>query len=135
MFFVLAKILGFFAFPSNVLLSLGLLGVLMMTTRFARAGRGLAVASIIFIAIAGWSPLGNALILPLEERFPAYDLSRDASRGAPHGIVCLGGALDTIVSPERGEVALNEIGRASCRERVQISVVAASVKKRIHGTL
>ena len=108
MFFIAAKILGFFALPSNVLLSLGLLGVALMATRFARAGRRLAGLSLLLTAIAGWSPLGNALILPLEERFPAYDFSRDGSRGAPHGIICLGGALDTVVSPERGEVALNE---------------------------
>jgi uncharacterized SAM-binding protein YcdF (DUF218 family) len=104
MFFVLAKILGFFAAPSNILISLGLLGVVLMATRFARAGRRLAVFSIILLAIAGLSPFGNAIILPLEERFPAWD----ASRGAPAGIICLGGALDTVVSPARGEVALNE---------------------------
>jgi uncharacterized SAM-binding protein YcdF (DUF218 family) len=104
MFFVLAKILGFFALPSNLLISLGLLGVVLMATRHARAGRRLVVASLVLIAIAGWSPLGNALILPLEERFPPWD----ASRGAPTGIISLGGALDTVVSPVRGEVALNE---------------------------
>ncbi|HWP14118.1 MAG TPA: YdcF family protein, partial [Xanthobacteraceae bacterium] len=104
MFFVLAKILGFFAAPSNVLVSLGILGVLLMATRFARSGRRLAVFSLIGLAIAGWSPLGNALILPLEERFPPWD----ASRGAPAGIISLGGAVDTVVSPVRGEVALNE---------------------------
>src|ERR1700741_3794082 len=104
MFFILAKIVGFFALPSNVLISLGLLGILLMATRFARAGRRLAVVSLVLIAVAGWSPLGNALILPLEERFPPWD----AARGAPTGIICLGGALDTVVSPVRGEVALNE---------------------------
>jgi uncharacterized SAM-binding protein YcdF (DUF218 family) len=104
MFFVLAKILGFFALPSNILISLGILGVLLMATRFARAGRRLAVITLVLLVIAGWSPLGNALILPLEERFPPWD----ASRGAPAGIICLGGAVDTVVSPARGEVALNE---------------------------
>lgn len=104
MFFVLAKILGFFALPSNVLIALGVLGLLLMPTRFARAGRRLAVIALVLVAIAGWSPLGNMLILPLEERFPPWD----ASRGAPAGIICLGGAVDTVVSPVRGEVALNE---------------------------
>lgn len=104
MFFILAKIFGFFALPSNILISLGLLGIVLMATRFARAGGRLAMASLVITAIAGWSPLGNALILPLEERFPPWD----ASRGMPNGIICLGGALDTVVSPERGEVALNE---------------------------
>lgn len=108
MFFVLAKILGFFALPSNILISLGLLGVLLMMTRFARAGRRLAATALILLAIVGLSPFGNAIILPLEQRFPAWDGSRDAARGAPTGIICLGGAVDTVVSPVRGEVALNE---------------------------
>jgi uncharacterized SAM-binding protein YcdF (DUF218 family) len=104
MFFVLAKILGFFALPSNILISIGLVGLVLMATRFARAGRRLAVTALLLIAIAGLSPLGNAIILPLEERFPPWD----ASRGAPTGIISLGGALDTVVSEPRGEVALNE---------------------------
>jgi len=104
MFFVAAKILGFFALPSNILISLGLVGIVLMATRFARAGRRLAATALILFAIAGLSPLGNAIILPLEERFPPWD----ASRGAPTGIISLGGALDTVVSQPRGEVALNE---------------------------
>lgn len=75
-----------------------------MATRFARAGRRLAGASLIVLAIAGLSPLGNALILPLEQRFPPWD----ATRGAPDGIVVLGGAFDTVVSAARGEIALTD---------------------------
>src|SRR6187402_277851 len=104
MFFVLAKMLGFFALPSNILISLGLIGIVLMATRYARAGRRLAVAALVLIAVAGLSPFGNAIILPLEERFPAWD----AARGAPTGVISLGGAFDTVVSPARGEVALNE---------------------------
>ena len=104
MFFVLAKVLGFFALPSNIFISLGLIGIVLMATRFARAGRRLAVAALILIALFGLSPLGNAIILPLEERFPPWD----GSRGAPDGIISLGGAFDTVVSSARGEVALNE---------------------------
>ena len=54
--------------------------------------------------IAGWSPLGNVLILPLEQRFPPWN----PSRGAPDGIVVLGGALSPDVSQARGVVALDE---------------------------
>jgi uncharacterized SAM-binding protein YcdF (DUF218 family) len=104
MFFFLAKTIGFFSAPSNVLMSLALLGIILMATWFSRAGRRIAVTAVILLAIAGWSPFGNAIILPLEERFPPWD----ASRGAPAGIIALGGALDTVVSPVRGEVALNE---------------------------
>jgi len=104
MFFILAKILGFFSMPSNVLMSLGVIGVVLTATRRARAGRRIAVTALILLGVAGWSPFGNAIILPLEERFPPWD----ESRGAPAGIISLGGALDTVVSPVRGEVALNE---------------------------
>jgi uncharacterized SAM-binding protein YcdF (DUF218 family) len=104
MFFALAKILGFFALPSNIFISLGFMGIILMATRFARGGRRLAVTALVLIALFGLSPLGNALILPLEERFPPWD----ASRGAPDGIISLGGAFDTVVSLARGEIALNE---------------------------
>jgi uncharacterized SAM-binding protein YcdF (DUF218 family) len=104
MFFILAKILGFFSMPSNVLMSLGVIGVVLTATRFAPAGRRIVVTALILLGVAGWSPFGNAIILPLEQRFPPWD----ASRGAPAGIISLGGALDTVVSPARDEVALNE---------------------------
>ena len=71
MFFALSKILGFFAVPSNLLFLIAAAGVVLMFTRFARAGRWLAVIGVVLIGIAGLSPFGNALILPLEQRFPA----------------------------------------------------------------
>lgn len=104
MFFPLAKILGFFALPSNLLISIGIVGLLLLFTRFRRLASWLAVTSLVLIAIAGWSPLGNILILPLEQRFPPWD----PSRGPPDGIVVLGGAIMPGVSAARGAVALNE---------------------------
>jgi uncharacterized SAM-binding protein YcdF (DUF218 family) len=104
MFFLLSKILGFFASPSNFIFTLGVLGVLLLPTRFARAGRRLAATCLVVLAIIGISPLGNALILPLEQRFPAWD----ALRGAPDGIVVLGGAVTPDVASFRKVVALNE---------------------------
>jgi uncharacterized SAM-binding protein YcdF (DUF218 family) len=90
MFFVLSKLLGFFAIPSNLVILIGIVGLLLLPTRFARAGRWLAFVSLIFLAILGLSPIGNALIIPLEDRFPPWD----AARGAPDGIIVLGGAID-----------------------------------------
>jgi uncharacterized SAM-binding protein YcdF (DUF218 family) len=104
MFFVVSKVLGFFAIPSNFVISIGILGLLLWPTRFGRAGRRLVVASLVILAILGLSPLGNALIIPLEERFPPWD----AAGGAPAGIVVLGGSLSPHVSAGRNEVALNE---------------------------
>jgi len=104
MFFTLSKLLGFFALPSNTLVSIGLIGLVLLCTRFTRLASWLIVTSLVLIAIAGLSPLGNALILPLEQRFPQWD----ASRGAPDGIVLLGGMITPDVSSARGTVALNE---------------------------
>jgi uncharacterized SAM-binding protein YcdF (DUF218 family) len=104
MFFALSKILGFFAIPSNLVIVLALAGAALVCTRFARAGRRLMIGSVLLLAIIGLSPLGNALILPLEQRFPPWD----AARGAPDGIVVLGGSISPEVSAARNAVALNE---------------------------
>ncbi len=104
MFFVLSKVLGFFALPSNLVVALGLLGVVLTRTRYRRAGRRLMAASIVLLAGFGLSPLGKALIEPLEDRFPPWD----ASRGVPDGIVVLGGAIDPEFVASRGAPDLNE---------------------------
>ncbi len=106
--FALSKILGFFVLPSNLLFLLTALGVVLLFTRWARAGRRLALLGALLLAIAGYSPLGHALMLSLERRFPSWDASWDASRGAPDGIVMLGGAINPAVSAARGTAALNE---------------------------
>jgi uncharacterized SAM-binding protein YcdF (DUF218 family) len=104
MFYYVSKIFGFFALPSNFILAIGVLGIVLMATRYARAGRRLAVASIVLFAICGLGSVGKALIEPLEDRFPPWD----ASRGAPDGIVVLGGAVDPEFVAARGTADLNE---------------------------
>jgi uncharacterized SAM-binding protein YcdF (DUF218 family) len=104
MFFILSKTLGLFASPSNFLILIGLVGLVLLCTRFRRLASWLVVTSLVLIAFAGFSPLGNILILPLEQRFPPWD----ASRGPPDGIVVLGGAISPEVSMAHGAVALNE---------------------------
>ena len=118
MFFYLSKIAGFFALPSNLLLTVGLLGLVLLWTRYARAGRRLLVASVALTAIAGLFPLGNMLILPLEQRFPPWD----EARGAPDGIVVLGGAIGPELSITRNEVSLNESAE-------RVTVVATLARK------
>lgn len=103
-FFVLSKVIGFFAQPSNFLMALGIVGVVLLCTRFRRLASWLVVTSLVLLAVAGWSPLGNVLIVPLEQRFPAWD----PSRGPPDGIVVLGGVVSPDVSQARGVVALDE---------------------------
>lgn len=116
MFFIVSKILGFFALPSNFLISLGILGLLLLCTRLTRFASWLVVTSLVLLAIAGLSPLGNVLMLPLEQRFPPWD----PSHGAPTGIVVLGGAISPDVSGARGVVALDEAA-----ERITVAVELA----------
>ncbi len=104
MFFILSKVLGFFALPSDIAATLAVVGVVLLFTRFKRAGRALATLGTVLLLVAGLSPLGNALMLPLEERFPPWD----ASRGAPTGVVVLGGAIEPEISAARGTPALDE---------------------------
>ena len=104
MFFVFSKILGFLGAPSNLIIAFGILGVLLVRTPLARAGRWLVIGSLLLLALIGFAPVGNALIIPLEQRFPVWDLAR----GAPTGIVVLGGAITPDVAVACDGVALNE---------------------------
>ena len=104
MFFILSKILGFFTLPSDIAATLAALGVLLLFTRFKRFGRALATLGVVLLVVAGLTPLGNALMLPLEQRFPPWD----PSRGAPTGIIVLGGAIGPEISAARGTPDLNE---------------------------
>lgn len=94
MFFLLSKTLGIMLLPTNFLIGIGLAGALLLATRFASAGRRLLIASVALLAISGFSPLGYLLLYPLEERFPPWD----AARGAPDGIIVLGGSIDADLS-------------------------------------
>ena len=84
------------------MLELGVVGVLLLATRFARLGRRLLVASIVLLVMFGFTPLGNFVIYPLESRFSPWD----PSRGAPDGIVVLGGPIDPELSAAHGRPAV-----------------------------
>lgn len=116
MFFILSKTIGYVVMPSNLLMAIGLIGLLLLFTRFQRLASWLIVTSLVVIAVVGYSPLGRILLLPLEDRFPRWD----ASRGAPDGIVVLGGAIAPDISVDRGVVALS-----GAAERVTVTAELA----------
>jgi uncharacterized SAM-binding protein YcdF (DUF218 family) len=98
LFFALSKTLGVALLPTNLLIELGLVGVVLLATRFAALGRKLVAASIVLLALCAISPLGSLLLYPLEARFPPWD----AARGAPDGIIVLGGPVDADLSAAHG---------------------------------
>ena len=71
MFFVLSKTIGYLLLPTNLLIGIGLIGAILMFTRFAALGRKLVIAAVLLLVICGLSPLGKILLYPLEQRFPS----------------------------------------------------------------
>jgi len=106
LFFFLSKTLGIMMLPTNFLIDIGLAGAILLATRFASLGRKLVMAAVVLLAICGFSPFGNWLLYPLEARFPPWD----AARGAPDGIVVLGGAIDTDLSAAHGTASFTAAG-------------------------
>jgi uncharacterized SAM-binding protein YcdF (DUF218 family) len=103
MFFVLSKILGFLATPSNLLVVAALAGVCLLLTRWRRLAMTLLVSGVVMLAVLGFSPLSNILLLTLSERFPAWQ----AGNIDPDGVIILGGVIDPEASAARGQVELD----------------------------
>lgn len=102
MFFVLSKVLVFLTVPSNVILSIGVIGLILLLTRFRRAGVRLTAASLLLLLIVGVTPIGYALIVALENRFPA-----GKEDGPPiTGVIVLGGPIDSRMSTLRGKLSV-----------------------------
>ena len=98
LFFILSKTLGTMLLPTNFLIGMGLVGAILMATRFATLGRKLVIASVLLLVVCGLSPLGTLLLYPLEQRFPPWD----AARGAPDGIIVLGASIEADLSAAHG---------------------------------
>jgi uncharacterized SAM-binding protein YcdF (DUF218 family) len=107
MFFILSKTVSVLLQPSNLILLIGVAGLAMMLMRWRRTGVRLVVASVILLFIAGLLPIGPYLTRALESRFPPWEQAGGMSRGAPTGIVVLGGAISPLLSRQTGLTAVN----------------------------
>jgi len=106
MFYFVSKIVWFFVTPSNALITIAIVGLVLSRTRYAAFGPAVTAGAVAALLIAGLSPLSYWLILPLEERFPIF-----VDDGRPiAGIVVIGGTFDTEPTLARGQMALNETG-------------------------
>src|ERR1700730_819606 len=104
MFFYLAKAFWFFAQPSSLLLVMILGSVVLLQAGRDRAGFRLVAVSAALLLLGGSLPLGNLVLLPLEERFGRADFA-----GKPvDGIIVLGGGEDERISAGRNAHAMNE---------------------------
>ncbi len=103
MYFVLSKALGFFSTPSNIISCLALLALLLLLLR-RPAGKAIAFASLLMLVIAAFSPLGNMLLTPLEQRFPGMNFPDRPI----DGVIILGGSYDTQIRGYKSTVVFEE---------------------------
>jgi uncharacterized SAM-binding protein YcdF (DUF218 family) len=104
MFFLLSKILVLLTVPSNLLVVIAIVGVALLATRFRKAGLRVLIASAIVTFVIWLLPIGAALTLPLEMRFPPWKPTKDA----PTGMIILGGVINEQVSVAHGQISLND---------------------------
>ena len=100
--FYLSKIVWAFFQPSSIIAILLAAGLLLETRR-KRAGLPLLFSAAALYLIAGYSPLANWLVMPLEES--AQSGSEEKIDGAA-GIIVLGGALPGMLNS--GRVVVND---------------------------
>lgn len=89
--------------PSNIVAALCVLGAALLVTRFYRAGSRILLTGIAALVLLGYSPLGNLLLLPLSERFPAWQ----SGGRTPDGIIVLGGAIDSDITEVRHSLEMD----------------------------
>lgn len=106
MFFPVSKIFWLIAEPVGALVLVACVGIALAFTRWARIGRWLSALAALGLLIIVFTPLGAALLLPLENRFPPPP----ADFPAPTGIIVLGGGLEAAKSEARGQVILDTEG-------------------------
>jgi uncharacterized SAM-binding protein YcdF (DUF218 family) len=105
--FIVGKIFWMPAEPSNLLILLLTIGAFWLVLSRSRRGLGLVVTAAVGLLATAILPIGEWLMLPLENRF-----SMPAALPAHvDGIIVLGGAVNEIVSQARGRVSVNAAGQ------------------------
>jgi uncharacterized SAM-binding protein YcdF (DUF218 family) len=105
--FILSKILALLAQPSTLAVLCIVAGLwLMRREAKRRRGRWLAWVGTLVLIIGGLAPVGNLVVLPLEQRFASVPAPQPGDR--VDGIILLGGFEDGWTSAGRGGLGLNE---------------------------
>lgn len=98
-----STLLDFLVTPSSLLAGLALVGLMGSLWR-PRLGVTILWIAVLGLAVAGFSPLANWMLLPLEQRFPRW-----RETGQPvDGIILLSGALEPSRYKARRGFPLNE---------------------------
>ncbi|MGO9545643.1 MAG: YdcF family protein [Rhodomicrobium sp.] len=101
---ILSNAVSFSLIPSNVIASLAVLALLLLAFR-SRYGAIVAAVASGALVLAAFSPLGNFLLTPLEQRFPELP---SPNKGNIEGIIVLGGSYDTVTHSYLSTIYLRE---------------------------
>lgn len=105
--FTVSKLLALLLQPSSLAVLAILAGLWLMRRGAAsKAARRLVMGGVALLIIGGFTPLGNVLVLPLEQRFASVPPPSATDR--VDGIILLGGFEDGWVSAGRPGLGLNE---------------------------
>jgi uncharacterized SAM-binding protein YcdF (DUF218 family) len=87
---VLSEASHFLSLPSNVIASLAVLALVLMVC-LRPSGVSIAAVALVTLVAATLSPLGNMLLIPLEQRFPAARIPSQEI----DGVIVLGRSYDS----------------------------------------
>lgn len=104
MFYWASKIFWALAQPSNLLLLLLVAGALALARGRRRLAPWLLYPAVLAFLLIGFFPVGNWLLLPLENRFPA--LAEPPVE--VDGVIVLGGAVRSSAAERRGTLSLDD---------------------------
>ena len=90
MFYLVSKAIWLIAAPTNALILIAAAASLLAVLRPSKCAGWLAAVGAIVLLIGGFTPVGHWLSLPLENRFPQWEIG---SRPNVDGIIVLGGEL------------------------------------------
>ena len=76
MSFVMSQLAGHLLSPTGMILALAVIALLLQTTPWRRLGAGLALTVAGVLVAIGLLPVGQLLLQPLENRFPAEPPTR-----------------------------------------------------------
>lgn len=96
--------MAFLLAPSNLLMLSAVVGLALFVLRL-RIGRIAIASSVGAIVVAAFSPLGNLMLTPLEQRFPQ---SMYPAREGLEGIIVLGGSYDAVRHPYLSNIVLED---------------------------
>ena len=109
MFYLASKVLFFIFQPSSLAAILAILGVRgLRRSPLSRWALVSTLTGLGWIVLAGFLPIGNMLVFPLEQRFPVISDQQLKSRSDIAGIILLGGFEDGWVTAGRGPLMVNE---------------------------